>query len=224
MCSGRVDMDFVFKAFLAGQDGVLIGGCRLNDCNYVTQGNYDALANTYICRNILERIGLNPERLSIEFMSGGEGNLLAEVVNTFTARIRELGPLGESEGIEQGRLKLALEAAGKLVPFLRLVEREKLRVPVKSEEAYREFYTSAEVNRLFDELIGDKLAVSRIVALLREKPLATGEIAEALGLNPSEVAKTMNSSSRQGLVRFDMESNCYVLVTASAAGEAAGTA
>jgi coenzyme F420-reducing hydrogenase delta subunit len=211
MCSGRVDLDFVFKSFLAGLDGVLIGGCRLNDCNYVTQGNYDALANTYICRNILERIGLNPERLSIEFMSGGEGNLLAEVVNSFTAKIKELGPLGETEGIERSRLKNALEAAGKLVPYLRLVERERLRVPVKSEEAFREFYTSDEVNRLFDELIGDKLAVSRIVSLLREGPLSTGDIAEALDLNPSEVARTMNSSSRQGLVRYDVDSNCYTL-------------
>jgi DNA-binding MarR family transcriptional regulator len=100
------------------------------------------------------------------------------------------------------------------------VEREKLRVPVKSEKAYREFYTGDEVSRLFDELIGKKLAVSRIVSLLRERPLSTAEISDALGLNPSEVSKQMNSSSRQGLVRYDVDSNCYTL----AAGAAAGTA
>ncbi len=50
MCSGRVDLEFILRAFANGQDGVLIGGCRLNECNYVTQGNYDALANTYICK------------------------------------------------------------------------------------------------------------------------------------------------------------------------------
>ena len=209
MCSGRVDLDFVFKAFLTGQDGVLIGGCRLNDCNYVTQGNYDALSITFIGKKIMERIGLNPERLSIEFMSGGEGTLLAEVVNRFTGKIEELGPLGEVEGIEPSRLKLALEAARRLIPFLRLVEREKLRVPVKSEEAYREFYASDEVNRILDELIGEKLVISQIVSLLREKPLSIAEISDLLGLNPSEVSKRMNSSSRQGLVKYDVDSNCY---------------
>jgi coenzyme F420-reducing hydrogenase delta subunit len=216
MCSGRVDLEFIFRSFLTGQDGVLIGGCRLNDCNYVTQGNYDAFANTLICRKIMERIGLNPERLSIEFMSGGEGNVLAEVINRFTGRIKKLGPLGEAEGIEKGRLKRSLQAVRKLIPYLRLVERERLRVPVRTEEAYREFYASDEVNHLFDELIGNKLAVSQIVSLLQEKPLSTGEISEVLGLNPSEVAKHMNSSSRQGLVRYDVDSNRYTL----AAGQA----
>ena len=164
----------------------------------------------------MERIGLNPERLSIEFMSGGEGTLLAEVINRFTGKIKELGPLGEVEGIEKSRLKHALEAVRKLIPYLRLVEREKLRVPVKSEEAYRAFYTSDEVNRLFDEMIGEKLVVSRIVSLLLENPLSTAEISSLLGLNPSEVSKKMNTSSRQGLVRYDVDSKRYTLAVGPA--------
>ncbi len=211
MCSGRVDLEFVLRAFSNGQDGVLIGGCRLNECNYETHGNYDALANTYICKNILERIGLDPARLSIEFMSGGEGNRLAEVIDRFTEKIRSLGPLGEAEGMEKSAVKRALDSARKLIPYLRLVERVKLRVPVRSEEAYREFFASQEVNRLFDELVGDNLAISRIVSLLGERPFSTREIAERLGLSPSEVARHMSSSSRQGLVRYDMHSNCYTV-------------
>jgi coenzyme F420-reducing hydrogenase delta subunit len=211
MCSGRVDLEFVFRAFANGQDGVLIGGCKLNECNYITHGNYDALGNTYICKKIMERVGLNPDRLSIEFMSGGDGNRLAEVVNTFVEKIKDLGPLGVSEGLEKTKLRSDLEAVRKLVPYLRLVEREKLRVPVRSEEGYKNFYASDEVNRLFDELIGSNLAISRIVSLLREKPLSTSEISQVLGLNPSEVAKYMNSSSRQGLVTYDTDSKCYSL-------------
>jgi coenzyme F420-reducing hydrogenase delta subunit len=211
MCSGRVDLEFVLRAFANGQDGVLIGGCRLDECNYVTHGNYGALANAYICKNIMSRIGLDPERLRIEFMSSGEGGRLAEVIDAFTAKIRELGPLGEPEGIEPDVLRSALDAARRLVPYLRLVEREKLRVPVRSEEAYREFFASEDVSRLFDELLGGNLITSRIIALLREAPLSTGEISRRLGLNPSEVARHMNSSSRQGLVRYDMDSNRYTL-------------
>ena len=74
MCSGRVDLEFIFRAFLKGQDGVFIGGCKLDECNYVTHGNYDALAITHLCKKILEHIGLNPKRLRTEFMSGADGN------------------------------------------------------------------------------------------------------------------------------------------------------
>ena len=43
MCSGRVDLKFILRAFSNGVDGVFIGGCRLGECNYVTHGNYHAL-------------------------------------------------------------------------------------------------------------------------------------------------------------------------------------
>jgi F420-non-reducing hydrogenase iron-sulfur subunit len=211
MCSGRVDLEFILRAFANGQDGVFIGGCRLNECNYITHGNYDALSNAHLCKKMMKTIGLNPERLKIEFMSGAEGNLLAAVCDDFTKEIVELGPLGKGEGLDEKELKLKIEAARKLVPYVKLVERERMRVPVKSEEAYNDFYASDEVDRLFEELIGDKLAVSQIMLLLEEKPLSTGEISEILGLNPSEVSKYMNSSSRQGLVRYDMDCKCYAL-------------
>ena len=211
MCSGRVDLEFVLRAFSNGMDGVLIGGCRLNECNYVTHGNYDALSNVHLCRKLLELIGMNPERLRIEFMSSGEGMLLVEVINDFVKKVEEIGPLGKSEGIDENGLKFKLEAVTKLIPYIKLVERERLRVPVKSEEEYNKFFTSDEVNRLFNELIGDKLAISQIVSLLRERPLSTGKISEILGLSPSDVSRHMNSSSRQGFVRYDESQKCYAL-------------
>jgi len=211
MCSGRVDLEFILRAFLKGQDGVFIGGCRLDECNYITHGNYDALSNTYICKKIMEYIGLNPERLRIDFMSGADGNLLAEYTDDFTKKVKELGPLGESEGIEVNELKFKLEAVRKLVPYLKLVERERLRVPVKSEKAYNNFFESDEINRLFSELFGDKLAISQIMLLLGKNPLSTGDISEKLGMNPSDVSRHMISSSRQGLVRYDETQKCYAL-------------
>ena len=211
MCSGRVDLEFILRAFTNEQDGVLIGGCRLNECNYVTQGNYDALGNMYLCRKIMEHIGLNPERLRIAFMSSGDGILLAEVINDFTKKVRELGPIGKDEGIAGDELKLKLEAVRRLVPYIKLVERERLRVPFKSEEAYEKFFTGDAFNDLFNELIADKLLISQIMLLLQEKSLSTGEMAEILGLSPSEVSRHINSSSRQGFVRYDVKSKCYAL-------------
>jgi coenzyme F420-reducing hydrogenase delta subunit len=211
MCSGRVDLEFILRAFSKGIDGVFVGGCRLNECNYITHGNYDALSNVHICNKLLELMGVNPERLTIQFMSAGEGILLTELVNEFCNKVRELGPLGKGDGENENGLKFKLEAATKLVPFIKLVERERLRAPSKSEEAYNEFFTSDEVDRLFKETIGTKLAMSQIMLLLEEKPLSTGEISEILGLNPSEVSRHMNMSSRQGLVRYDESQKRYTI-------------
>ncbi len=210
MCSGRVDLKFIIRAFLKGQDGVFIGGCKLDECNYVTHGNYDTLANTYICKKILEHIGLNPERLRTSFMSGADGNLLAEYTDDFTKTVRELGPIGKSEGMDIKKVKFKLKAVEKLIPYMRLVERERLRVPVKSKQTYTEFFESSEFNRLFNELIVDKLAICQIMMLLHERPISAGEISEILGLNPSEVSRHLDVSARQGLVTFDKSQDLII--------------
>jgi DNA-binding MarR family transcriptional regulator len=93
------------------------------------------------------------------------------------------------------------------------VERERLRAPVKSEEAYHQFYASEEATRLFEELIIDKLAASQIMLLLRDKPLSTGEIGEMLDLSPSEVSRHINSSSRHGFIRYDENRKRYALAS-----------
>jgi coenzyme F420-reducing hydrogenase delta subunit/Fe-S-cluster-containing hydrogenase component 2 len=153
MCSGRVDLEFVLRAFSNGMDGVFIGGCRLNECNYITHGNYDALNMVHLCRKIMEHIGLNPERLRIEFMSSGEGSLFAEVVNDFVKKVKELGPLGKGEGIDENELKSRLKAVIKLVPYIKMEKREKLALHLDKEEEYNELFTSDEVDRLFSEVI-----------------------------------------------------------------------
>ena len=211
MCSGRVDLAHVFRAFSKGADGVFIGACHLNECNYITHGNYHALTMVNLAKKLLEHIGLNPERLKIEFMSGAEANLFVEGVNGFVKKVKELGPLGQGEGMDKKELKFKLEAVTRLIPYIRLVERERLRLPAMPEEEYHKFFASDELNRLFNETIADKLAISQIVSLLRERPLPTAEIAKKLGLTPSEVSKHLNTSSRQRLVRYDESRKCFAL-------------
>jgi coenzyme F420-reducing hydrogenase delta subunit len=159
MCSGRVDPAHVFRAFSIGQDAVFIGGCHLNDCHYVTHGNYDALGMVYVCKKLLEHIGLNPERLRLEWVSAGEGIRFANIMNEFVPGIEKLGPLGKGEGLDEHELKFKLEAVTKLIPYIKLVQSERLRVFDRTEEAYNKFFTSEEFDRLFDELIGEKLAL-----------------------------------------------------------------
>ena len=94
MCSGRVDLAFVLRAFLKGADGVFIGGCHLGECNYVTNGNYDALNMVLLCRKIMEHLGLNPERLYIKFMSAGDGIPFAQTMSEFSSKVKKTGSPG----------------------------------------------------------------------------------------------------------------------------------
>jgi coenzyme F420-reducing hydrogenase delta subunit/ferredoxin len=153
MCSGRVDLEFILRAFYNGQDGVFVGGCKLGECNYVTHGNFDALNTVRLCQKIMEYIGLNPERLRIDFMSGADGILMAQITNEFTDRIKELGPLGKSEGLDQEELKHKLAHVRKLIPYIKLVKKEKLGLHLDDAKAYDDLYTTGEIEKLFNEVV-----------------------------------------------------------------------
>ena len=220
MCTGRVDLSFIFRAFLSGKDGVIIGGCWPGECHYITEGNFLALSTTLLCRKILELIGVSPERVRLEWLSASEGNRYAEVMNDFSKEVKGLGPLGVGKGVDQNALKRKFEAVRNLIPYIKLVERERLRIPVKSVEAYNEYFTGSEFNRLFKELIADKLEISLMMALLREKPCSAAELSKTLGISPSEVSRHLNDSARQGLGRFDESQN---LIAAAYYDERAGS-
>ncbi len=166
MCSGRVDLEFVLRAFSNGMDGVFIGGCRLNECNYITHGNYDALNMFLLCRKIMEHIGLNPERLSIQFMSSGEGILFTEVVDDFSRKVKQLGPLGKSEEIDKDQLKSKLQEVRKLIPYIKIVKREKLETRLENEAEYGGFFTKDEIDQLFSEVISYHIAPDKCQACM----------------------------------------------------------
>jgi F420-non-reducing hydrogenase iron-sulfur subunit len=155
MCSGRIDMGFVLRAFSDGIDGVFIGGCRLNECNYVTHGNYHALTMVLLLKKIMEHIGLNPERLRIAFMSAADGNIFAESVDDFVKTVKEIGPLGKGTGeaIDDNEMKSKLAEVTKLVPYIKLMKNEKLATRLENPAEYDTFFTKDEIDELLSEVI-----------------------------------------------------------------------
>lgn len=92
MCSGRIDPTFVLKAFELGADGVLLAGCHLGDCHYI-EGNKKALRRYLMLERMLDSMGIEPERLRLEWISASEGTKVKQVIDEMTAQIRALGPL-----------------------------------------------------------------------------------------------------------------------------------
>ena len=125
----------------------------MNECNYITHGNYDALNIVLLSRRIMEHIGLNPQRLSIQFMSSGDGIIFTEVVDEFSAKIRKLGPLGKAEEIDEDQLKSKLAEVRKLIPYIKIEKRKKLESRLKSEKEYDGLFTTDEIDQLFSEAV-----------------------------------------------------------------------
>jgi F420-non-reducing hydrogenase iron-sulfur subunit len=92
MCSGRVDPQFVLDAFAHGADGVLIGGCHPGDCHY-QEGNYKALRRFRLLKRMLGQMGIEEDRLRLEWISASEAERFRWVMNDMVERVRALGPL-----------------------------------------------------------------------------------------------------------------------------------
>jgi len=99
MCSGRVDPTFVIKSFQEGADGVLICGCHPGDCHY-HEGNYKCLRRFRLLQKFIRQMGIQPERLRLEWISASEGLEFSQLVNEFSESIRALEPSPVKESIE----------------------------------------------------------------------------------------------------------------------------
>ena len=91
MCSARVSPIYILKALTGGLDGVLVGGCHPGECHYM-KGNYYARRRMLLAKQLLEHVGIEPERLHLEWISASEGPKFAETIQSFTEEIKKLGP------------------------------------------------------------------------------------------------------------------------------------
>jgi len=92
MCSGRVDPQFILDALARGADGVLIGGCHLGDCHYV-EGNYKTMRRYQMLKRMLADMGIEEQRLRLDWISASEGERVKTVINNMVEQIQALGPL-----------------------------------------------------------------------------------------------------------------------------------
>lgn len=90
-CSGRVNPLFILKGFQKGFDGVVVLGCHPGDCHYA-KGNYYARRRIMLLKELLQSVGIEPERFHFEWVSASEGVRFAEVVKEMTEKIEKVGP------------------------------------------------------------------------------------------------------------------------------------
>jgi F420-non-reducing hydrogenase iron-sulfur subunit len=104
MCSGRIEPSFILKAFQQGADGVLVCGCHPGDCHYQT-GNYRCLRRFRLLEKYVAQMGIEKERLKLEWISASEGKQFAALVNSMTLDILNIGPSKIKSSLEVEHLK-----------------------------------------------------------------------------------------------------------------------
>ena len=98
MCSGRVDPEFVMRAFRDGADGVLILGCHPGDCHY-KEGSQRATQRHVMLLRLLAQLGVEPERCRFDYVSAAESEKFARVMREMV----EGGAAAGAAGVEEHR-------------------------------------------------------------------------------------------------------------------------
>jgi F420-non-reducing hydrogenase iron-sulfur subunit len=98
MCSGRLEPEFILRAFELGADGVLVAGCHLGECQYIS-GNERAKQRIAKTQELLDVLGVDSRRLRLEWISASEGIKFAKTMDEFTKLLIELGPSPLKEGV-----------------------------------------------------------------------------------------------------------------------------
>ena len=90
-CTGKVEVNYILKAFEKGADGVIVAGCLEGGCHF-QEGNLRARRRVERVQQLLREIGLEPERLEMFNLSSAEGTRFAEIVQVMHERLKSLGP------------------------------------------------------------------------------------------------------------------------------------
>lgn len=90
-CTGKVEVNYILAAFERGADGVMIAGCLEGGCHYL-EGNLRARRRVERAKQLLQEIGLEPERLEMYNLSSAEGPRFAQIATEMAQRVAALGP------------------------------------------------------------------------------------------------------------------------------------
>ena len=110
-CSGRVAIIHMLKALEEGADGVIVAGCLEGDCHYQS-GNLRAKKRVIYVQEVLEKIGIEAERVAMYNLSAGEGPKFAEIAREMTEKVKELGssPINNAKKLASKESKVEVAA------------------------------------------------------------------------------------------------------------------
>ena len=199
MCSGRVDPSFVSDAFLHGIDGVLVLGCHLGDCHYLT-GNYEAEIKMKALSKLLSLVNFS-NRMRLDWVSAAEGNKFAQIVAEFTNHIEKLGPSPLKDKQKEAQILDSLQAVKNVLEDSRLrglIARQ--RELVSEENVYGEQIAIEKFEKLIDDVVKNEFIRHKIILKIKEKGKSVPTIANEIDVKASVVLEHIVVLRARGLV------------------------
>jgi F420-non-reducing hydrogenase iron-sulfur subunit len=200
MCSARVDPMIIFTLFKEGADGILVGGCHLGDCHYIS-GNYHTEKRAFVIEKLIEKTGLEPERFRLEWISASEGERFSKIVGEFTETIKGLGPSKVNEDPElANRLDAAVDTA--LDFRIRALLGHEVHM-AEEGNVYGEKRTEEELRKIISVAIEDEFRRNLIIEITTGKPSSAKELSKVIGIAPSRVVDHIATLRQKNLLAID---------------------
>lgn len=199
MCSGRVDPLFIAEAFLNGFDGILVLGCHLGDCHYIT-GNYEAEIKINGLKKLLKLSGFS-ERLRLDWISASEGVQFAKLVNEFTDHIRKLGPSPIKNKEIKEEVIENLHSIKSVLSDSRirtLFGRE--RLIISDGNVYNEVIPEDQFEKILTDAIENEFIRQKIIEIIKDEGMSVPEISKKIKLEPHVILTHIVTLRARGLV------------------------
>jgi len=196
MCTGRMDSTLVLETLRMGADGVLIAGCHPGDCHY-QKGNFMMEKRFDYLKKAVKSIGIEPERVRLEWISASEGGKWAALAREMIQEIKRLGPSPFRLARDTKKTDAAIDAF-KSQRLRWVVGRSQIKVEIE-EDKYRQ---------TVDSIMQVEIERHMISGALKEKgPLTAEELAQLTGLQPSRIVQHLIALRRDGKVGEAGEKN-----------------
>jgi coenzyme F420-reducing hydrogenase delta subunit len=184
MCSGRVDPIFILDALAKGVDGVMVLGCHPGDCHYIS-GNLLAERKMRWTKELIEKAGVDPKRLRLEWISASEGERFANTAKEFTEQIKELGPIREKEKEEISHgLRVASKAASRERARILMGKEREL---IEEGNVYGEKASQEDFDELMKGVLDNEFTREKILRMVKDEPLSIKEISDRMNMSSREI-------------------------------------
>lgn len=147
--------------------------------------------------------------MSLEWVSAAEGPRFVDLITGFTNRIKELGPLGWSEGLDLDPLMVKLKAARMALEGkrLRMVFARQAKY-MKQGNTYREIPADHKLHADLEKILVEESATNGLLLYLQDRPRPVDELAELLNISSDNVISLFKKLEKKQLVESDRLIGC----------------
>lgn len=154
-----------------------------------------------LIKKVLADVGILPERFNLQWASAAEAPRFVKLITEYTQKVKELGPMGDAEGLDAGEIKVRINNA------LQLVSDRKLRVgfgnatkAIRKDGNFAQEHITDIINDKLSGTIASGLLEAGLLAALQKEPASLSALVKQLDAQKEQAEKILTTLSKQGRV------------------------